>query len=106
MNDWGVEKVTDAYKNGDNEMKDKISIAFTKKSNQPWENIKKNISEMGKEDFDKKVDDLGLYDLEEEKKGLYYYINRNKKMGKKPARKGSEAFKKAYSAMRKINKNK
>lgn len=37
MNDWGVEKVTDAYKNGDNEMKDKISIAFTKKSNQPWE---------------------------------------------------------------------
>ena len=43
MNDWGVEKVTDAYKNGDNEMKDKISIAFTKKSNQPWENIKKNI---------------------------------------------------------------
>jgi hypothetical protein len=40
--------------------------------------------------------------LQEEKKGLWYYINRKHKLGKKAARKGSKAFKLAVKAGKEI----
>lgn len=40
--------------------------------------------------------------LQEESKGLWYYINRNQEQGKKPARKGSKAHKAAVSAAKRI----
>jgi hypothetical protein len=98
MNDWGVENVKKAYESGNEDMKDKISVAFTKESNQSWEKIKKSISEMGKEDFDKKLDDLGLYNLEEEKPGLWANIRAKRARGEKPARKGTKAYNSAVKA--------
>ena len=65
MNDWGVQNVLKAYETGDQETKDKISIEFTGKPGLPLEAIEKAISELEKEDFDEKLKDLGLYNLEE-----------------------------------------
>jgi hypothetical protein len=41
--------------------------------------------------------------LQEESHSLWWHINNNRKKGKKPARKGSEAFKKAVKAAKEIN---
>ena len=41
--------------------------------------------------------------LQEESHGLWYNINKNRKMGKTPARKGSKAFNKSVEAGKKIN---
>ena len=45
-------------------------------------------------------------DLQEQSKGLWYHINRNQEQGKKPAKKGSKAFKAAKSAAKRINAQK
>ena len=44
--------------------------------------------------------------LQEQSKGLWYHINRNQEQGKKPAKKGSKAFKAAKSAAKRINAQK
>lgn len=39
-------------------------------------------------------------------KGLWYNIHQKRKRGEAPAKKGSKAFKQAFKAGKKINKNK
>ena len=41
--------------------------------------------------------------LNEESKGLWYNIRKKKAEGRKPARKGSKAYKKAVAAAKRIN---
>jgi hypothetical protein len=43
--------------------------------------------------------------LNEESKGLWYNIRKKRAEGRKPARKGSRAYKKAVKAAKEINKN-
>jgi len=64
-NDWGVENVINAYKTGDREKIDSISVEFTGKPGQILDTILKAISELEKDDFDEKLKALGLYNLEE-----------------------------------------
>lgn len=45
-----------------------------------------------------------LSEVKKEKRGLWYYINKKKKEGRKPAKKGSKAHKKAVEAGKEINK--
>jgi hypothetical protein len=78
MNDWGVQTIENAFKTGNEDMKNKICLAFTKKpinffiekyslknSDETWKFIEKNILELEKEDLDDKLKNLGLYNLEE-----------------------------------------
>jgi hypothetical protein len=43
---------------------------------------------------------------EEKAKGLYYYMNKKKKEGRKPSHGNSKAHKSAVKAAKEINKNK
>jgi hypothetical protein len=65
VNDWGTENVINAYKTGDREKIDSISVEFTGKPGQTLDTILKAISELEKDDFDEKLKALGLYNLEE-----------------------------------------
>lgn len=64
-NDWGVENVINAYKTGDKEKIDQMSLEFTGKPSQTLDTILKAISELEKTDFDEKLKAVGLYNLEE-----------------------------------------
>jgi hypothetical protein len=119
------------YKNGSEQQKSIISSALALGPKSKEDIVSKALTEADKEDVEYIKEQLGIPGLkldvnipeelkqlidklaikqdsvqEKKNKGLYYYINKNQEQGKKPARKGSEAFKKAYSAMQKINKNK
>ena len=106
INDWGVENIINAYKTGDQEKKNQISVEFTRKADQPLDNILNAISELEKEDFDEKLKALGLYNLEENKEepNLWANIRAQRARGEKPARKGSKEFKQAVKAAKEINK--
>jgi hypothetical protein len=105
-NDWGTKNVIDAFNTGDKDQKNNISIEFTGKPDRSIEDIKKAILDLEKVDFDKKLKALGLYNLEEkkEKPGLWANIRAQRARGEKPARKGSEEYKKAVKAAKEINK--
>ena len=106
INDWGVENVINTYKTADQEKKNQISVEFTGKVGQSIDNILNAISELEKEDFDQKLKDLGLYNLEEKKgkPSLWANIRAQRAKGEKPARKGSKEFKQAVKAAKEINK--
>ena len=118
-NDWGTKNVIDAYNTGDEDMKNKICLAFTKKpinffiekyrlkkSDDVWKFIEKSISELEKDDLDDILKELGLYNLEENKEepNLWANIRAQRARGEKPARKGSKEFKQAVKAAKEINK--
>jgi hypothetical protein len=64
LNDWGVQNIIDAYKRNPNKAKE-ISIAFAGQTNAPLDSILNIIQGLDKADFDEKLKDLGLYNLNE-----------------------------------------
>jgi hypothetical protein len=64
LNDWGVQNIIDTYKRNPNKAKE-ISIAFAGQTNAPLDSILNIIQGLDKADFDEKLKDLGLYNLNE-----------------------------------------
>ena len=64
LNDWGVQNVIDAYKRNPNKASE-IAMAFAGQTDASLDAIIDIIQGLDKADFDEKLKDLGLHNLEE-----------------------------------------
>ena len=64
LNDWGVQNVIGAYKDNPNKARE-IAIAFTGQTEASLDAILDVIQDMDKFEFDEKLADLGLHNLDE-----------------------------------------
>lgn len=104
--DIHFQNIVDTFVNSDNHTKQNIAKYVSGQPHLNLDKLEKDLLELGHDDVVEIEKELGIYDLEEkkEKPGLWANIRAQRARGEKPARKGSEEYKKAVKAAKEINK--